>query len=346
MYHQDVIYGYPNARLKGMKTKFVEKKDLLKLAAITSFDEFIGFMEKTEYKQELVGLSILYKGADLVDRALGMNIARVYSRVVSISPEESLGVVNAFTGRWDVHNIKTILLGKHLGHSVESIERLLVPAGTLSKKILNRLTTQESVEGVVYHLVGTDYAKILIKQVKEYKRDRDINLLVNELDKFHYRRLTAIKQKGRDWERIAALIKLEIDSKNIITLMRYLNAGPRSFKLEHAFINGGRIKLSRLAELQEQDIPRIVSSIKSYIDLTEPMKLYEKDQSIVHFEIELERRLYERGLKAFRLSTLSVGSIVSFFYLKETETRNLRKIVRGIEFNAPREKIEEALVVV
>ena len=51
------------------------------------------------------------------------------------------------------------------------------------------------------------------------------------------------------------------------------------------------------------------------------------------------------GLKAFRLSTVSVGSIVGFLYLKEAEVGNLRKIVRGIEFNVSEEKIRENLLV-
>ena len=63
-------------------------------------------------------------------------------------------------------------------------------------------------------------------------------------------------------------------------------------------------------------------------------------------QVELEGRLYLMGLKAFRHSTLSVGSVVGYLYLRETEVGNLRRIARGMEFNVPKDRIQETLVVI
>jgi vacuolar-type H+-ATPase subunit C/Vma6 len=64
----------------------------------------------------------------------------------------------------------------------------------------------------------------------------------------------------------------------------------------------------------------------------------------VHFEVQLERSIVERGLRALRTSVLSVGAIASFIFLKEEEISNIRKIVRGIEFGIPRDEIREMVV--
>ena len=267
MPRQYLTYEYANARLKAMKTKLIVRNELIKLSSITSLDDLVSYLEKTDYRQELVSLSILHSGADLVDRALALNLARVYSKVVSLTPQESLEVVNAFTGRWDVHNLKTILLGKYLGHDHDSIQKLIVPAGSLEKRLLFKLSTQESVEEIVYCLGGTEYGDVLVESIREYDETKDIGLLTHELEKFYYMGLSSsVKRRGHEWDMIASLIRLEVDSKNITTLVRYVVAGSEPFDLEEALIDGGAVDLETLLKLKEQDIPHIVSGVRQHVD--------------------------------------------------------------------------------
>ena len=121
-FRDDVVYGYPNARIKSMKSRLMGAEETMKLLSAGSFTDLVSMLERTDLAGELTGLSIVHSGPDLVDRAIGMNLARVYSKVIRVAPAETLPVVNAFTGRWDVYNIKTILLGKHLGMFADRIK--------------------------------------------------------------------------------------------------------------------------------------------------------------------------------------------------------------------------------
>lgn len=344
-FRDDVTYGYPNARIKSMRSRLIGADETSRLLSAGSFTELVSMLERTDLAGELTSLSIAHSGPDLVDRALGMNLARAYSKVIRVAPPETLPVVNAFTGRWDVYNVKTILLGKHLGYSQKAIEERLVPAGRLDKSVLLKANAQESVDDAVFHLGGTEYGEALIKVYKAYKKSGDISVLTSELERHHYRMLGKAIGGGGDWARIRSLIGFEIDAKNIITLMRYVSAGREAFSLGESLIDGGRLSAERLMKMKEYDIPRIVSAVKPRVDLTEPLKAYEEDASIVHFETALERMLYVKGVRAFTLSTLSVGSIVGFLYMKEAEAGNVRRIVRGMEFGVPRERVAETLVV-
>ena len=346
-YLYEPTYGYANARLKAMKTRLVGKQELYKMCALSSIPELVSTLEKTEMKEDLVELSIMYHGADLIDRSLGRNLARTYSKVISMTPKQSMDIVLALTGKWDIHNIKTILLGKHLGHDKKAIQMLIVPAVGMDERALSRLNSQPNVEETVFFLGGTEYLSVLMPKFEEYEKTKEINLLTHELERYHFRRLrSTVQHRGMEWDLIRDLICLEVDAKNILALMRHVKAGPESFDLEASFIRGGNVDLSLLSRLDGKKIVDICASVRKMVDLSKPLVEFEKDGSLAHFEVDLENRIYLMGLKAFRLSTLSVGSIVGFLYLKETESGNIRKITRGIEYNVDPERIKKTLVVI
>ena len=95
---------------------------------------------------------------------------------------------------------------------------------------------------------------------------------------------------------VSKLMVLEVDKKNITALMRYANSGSAPFDMEQAFIEGGTMDYHIIKGLLEADIPSIVASLKPYIDLSKPFAAYQKDGSLVHFEVELENRIYLMGL--------------------------------------------------
>ena len=109
-------------------------------------------------------------------------------------------------------------------------------------------------------------------------------------------------------------------------------------------IPGGRITKSRMKKvLNFKTIDEVVKYGRR-IKLHDVLEKYKQDNSLLHFELDLEKILVTQSLKSFRRSVLSLGTIVSFLYLKEEEINNIRKIVRSKENGIPKEKVKQMLV--
>lgn len=335
------VYGYSNARVKGMRTHLLTKSQLEEMVRVGNVPGAIEILERTHFKQDLVALSLKYSGADLIGVALGRNKARTYRKLIRITPNGGKDIVIAFLRRWDMHNLKTILLGKSMGKPIEKIEPLLVPAGELDEEELKRLLVMDMGELIGY----LKKCKFCTPKGSGNKyKGTDIAVLVNELDRVYYSELAAKVSAGREGT-LAGLVKAEIDAKNIMLGIRGKREQVSGEELSNLLFEGGRIskkELLKLADIKSRD--EAMRKLTRHYDLKEAYDLYKKDNSIVHFEIALENNVAKMGVRALRRSMLSVGAIVGYIYLKDAEIGNIRKIINAIEFGIPEDKLKEMLV--
>ena len=72
---------------------------------------------------------------------------------------------------------------------------------------------------------------------------------------------------------------------------------------------------------------------------------FKKGGSLSLIENALEEEIAKEGLRELRRSVLSLSAIVGFLFLKERETKNIRKIVRTKAFGFSTEEIRKLVVV-
>lgn len=344
------VYGYSNSRIKSLKTSLLEKKFLQELIEANSFNEIISLLEKTSYKEDLAQASLenISNPIDLIEFSLSKNLSRTISFLAKIVPMEALPFLNTVFERYYVHNLKTILLAKHLNESRETAKKLLLKPLNVSEYKLNELLEAKDLLNVIDKLKNTEYYNALIKALPEYKKSNEIVLLLQELDLFYFQKIAKMvsesKQIKGDEKIISSLIESEIDSKNLMNILRgKINHLEKTF-IEKILISGGTLKQEVLKTLLKEDsIEKLVKNIPNY-NLSSSLEKFKEDNSLIHFELELESQRLKKGLSVLRRSILSIGTIMGFAYLKEQEIANIKKILRAKEFNLSKQETEKMLV--
>lgn len=332
-------YAYANARVKAMKSRLIPRSRIRELIDVNSASEVAAVLEQFEYRDELLELGLRHRGADLVEFALSRNLAKAGRKLLMIMPERDKPVLASLLRRWDIHNLKTIMAGKHLRKSADSIEPFLVAAGELSTALLARLLEQPDVASVITALAGTEYAKRLQPLADAYASGKGVLPLLNALDAQYYEMLSAEALGIRD-PHAKALLKDEIDTKNVMSIMRAKANGVPADAAEKWLIAGGSLGTSMLRNLLAMgSVLEVAESVKARFNLEKELEHYKEDGSLAHFEAAMERGIAERGASALASSCLSICAVLGYLYLKEIEVGNIRKIVRAKEFALPKGSI-------
>ncbi len=142
-----LLYGYSNARVRAMRTALMTRRqaeELLKLHTNAAVAEFLS--SRTAYREDFANMQAKITDEERVETAVSRNFARTAQKLIRITPEQSKITLRAFLGRYDVHNLKAILLAKKLGKSREDAQHLLIPAGSLSKQELSQMLGAKSAD--------------------------------------------------------------------------------------------------------------------------------------------------------------------------------------------------------
>lgn len=336
-----LVFAYSNARTKAMKGLLLSSSKIREMVQVKTLTEVIAILEQTPYKSDMIVSSQRLHGADAIDHALSRNLAKTCSKVLSFSPKQSTEMIERILKKWDVHNIKTIIAGKHAGSSPSEIESFIVPVSRESSWLSKKLIEQPDVDGILRFLSLTPYACPLSEAMDDYKKSRNIAQLLTGFDKFYYTELASSANFTGE-QRLAYLIKTEINIKNIMTILRTKENKLAEKDIMGLVIGGGTLHTEFLSSIaRAESVKDVVDKLKSYFDLSEPLKKYSEDRSLVHFETVLEKLLVQKGVMTLRVACLSTAALISFLYLKEIEINNIRKIVRAKEYDLPPEKISE-----
>ncbi len=126
-------YGYVNARIRGMRSRLLDRKEIENLIFQPDLDSLIADLEKTAYKEDIIEAKVLYSGVLCIEYALRKNFTRTFRKILGfVSESEAERYIRIFLHRWDVQNIKTILRGKNIHVTNEEILDCLVPPENLT----------------------------------------------------------------------------------------------------------------------------------------------------------------------------------------------------------------------
>ena len=365
-----LVYGYSNARVRAMRTALLSRRqaeDLLKVRTNAAVAEYLG---RTGYREDFTGMPASINDEDRVEMAVSRNFARTAQKIIEITPKQSKGTLRAFLGRYDVHNLKTILLARKLGRGKEETRRMLIPAGSLSGAELERMLSAKSadelyeairVSGFGARFFSSASIRHIPKaQIRAVLQQPDSNtakldMLLSALDSYYYEVASLAANGGQaDAGILLNLIRSEADAKNVITIMRMKKGGAEKRAITKSMVAGGNFTHRQLENMAEAKDFREVAKLASGFFISETgrgefaaaEKLYNADGQLSHFEVVFEGSIARRSLKVLRRSMMSIGAIAGFLFLKEEEMNNIRKIVRGKALGLSPEKVSEMLILV
>ena len=349
-----VDYEYINARIRGMKSRLLGRKELEALGAKLDLNSVIDELENTPYRQDLEDASVKYSRLAAVEEALRQNLSKTFRLIFSfVKDEDAETLISIFLNKWDVQNIKTILRGKNIQEVPAEIAESLAPAGALSDATLTELIKQPDVKAVIDLLAtwGIEYSRPLTQHFKEFSETRDLVVLEYALDKFYYgRALDAVAGDSYDEGIIRGIVRTEIDVTNIKNVLRIIRDKVELKDPEYYFIPGGKElnvdKLSALSQIRTIDgvIKQLAGS--SYDFLARLPDEYVTAEKISPFEKELDKYVLQKSLSLFSGDPLSLALVIAYLWAKFNEITNIRIIAMCKTEYVPEKELMEELVFV
>ncbi|MDD5771840.1 MAG: V-type ATPase subunit [bacterium] len=216
-------YGYINARVRAMKSVLLSRDFYEELLHTHEFMSLISLMDKSPYRTEVEECAISKSEMAGVDEALKRNLSRNFRRILNFTAGEPHDLIMLLLGRWDLHNIITLLRGIHIKATPEQIMESLIPAGELDTPFLDQLAHLNSIKEVIDLLAtwGSPYAKALIDKFMEYTETKNLSMMELSLYKMYYQHvLEIIKNRSYNCKVLEELISYEIDAINTTTILR------------------------------------------------------------------------------------------------------------------------------
>src|SRR4030042_61285 len=110
-------YGYINARIRGLRSRLLERKEIEDFWNVKGIDDVIQKLRGTDYGIQLGQLSSSYDGINLIEHALRENLSFNLRKLLDFSSDEPNKLIRILLRKWDANNLKSILRGKHSGAS-------------------------------------------------------------------------------------------------------------------------------------------------------------------------------------------------------------------------------------
>ncbi len=321
-------YTYPNARVRARKGRLFTEKE---------FSEIIESQNVEEVKNYLRGVPDYAKYIDQypLEKALDTQLAETYDLIARITPENSKETFKFLLKKWDIRNIKSIIIAKEAGLSADQTLELIVPFGELSDK-LDSLIEADSVTEVLNGLEGTEYPKILEYAVPIYNETGLLLPLEASLDKYLLQNLLrASATPGDDnTNYLHNYIGTMVDVANVKIIIRAKADNLKYDDIEPYMISDGyQIREWKLKELMEaEDVAGVVSNLEGtdYAPmLSDAMTDFTETSSMASFENALDSHVNERAKTISLKNQFGIGPMIGFLSKKEREIKNLKIIARG-----------------
>jgi V/A-type H+-transporting ATPase subunit C len=301
------------------------------------FSEIIESGNIDEVKNYLRGFPDYAKYIDQypLEKALDTLLAENYDLVARITPENSRDAFKFLLKKWDIRNIKSVVIAKAVGLNTDDTLDLIVPYGDLTDK-LDALIEADDVNEVLGALEGTEYAPILEDAIPLYQETGMLLPLEASLDKYLLENLlrTVATPEDDNTSYLKNYVGDMVDSTNLKIILRAKVDGLKFEDIEPYMISDGyQIREWKLKDLLEsEDVAGVVSGLEGtdYAPLlSEAMADYNETGSISAFETALDNHVNDTAKKISLKNQFGIGPMIGFLSRKEREIKNLKIIVRG-----------------
>lgn len=321
-------YTYPNARVRARMGRIFNEKQ---------FYEIIESGNIEEVKNYLRGYPDYAKYIDQypLEKALDTLLAENYDLVARITPENSRDAFKFLLKKWDIRNIKSIVIAKAVGLNADDTLDLIVPYGDLTDK-LDALIEADNITEVLGALEGTEYAPILEDAIPIYQETGMLLPLEASLDKYLLENLlrTVATPEDDNTSYLKNYVGDMVDSTNLKIILRAKVDGLKFEDIEPYMIsNGYQIREWKLKDLLEtEDVAGVVSGLEGSdyaAILSGAMADYNETGSISAFETALDNHVNDTAKKISLKNQFGIGPMIGFLSRKEMEIKNLKIIARG-----------------
>jgi V/A-type H+/Na+-transporting ATPase subunit C len=348
-------YSSSFGRLQSLSTNFLSKDTIQSLVKSEDVAEMRRMLESTWYGPEIERASSLYSPPELLEVALNRHLVEINKIVLETAPFSGKTAIRSYLLKWDIHNIELILSSKIIGRTITETEPFLVssrnfPAGitggNISHDEMKIILSQPGIEGVVNYLVKYKYGNIIMRHFDTIQKTGDLSHLMVDLMAYYYSTLIeSLKFFQGDEGVIRDVIRMQIDKKNILSLLKGKNSNLERELVNKHLIEGGHIALSELLEMfGSKNVVEFVNRIEERLIMGDLLETYRKTHSLIDFEIAMDQFISTKYVQRLKNISLSIGYIFHFIIIAEFEWDNIKRIAYGKRYGIPMERIKSMLL--
>ncbi len=347
---RSMLYVYCNATISAWEARLLPEPRLMEFADSPKVANVLAGLEDTNYRAHFADIPRV-EDIDViaVERALKANLSSRYRELLEILPKERKATIGRVIQRMDLWNLKVILTAIH--NKVPKERRLeeTIPSPTFPRERLELLASAENFEELLEYFRGTEYFDVLTAALEGYEK-LGLTAVLSALDKHYYTALLKdVLSKRAQRSVLKGTLGYEVDAVNIKLILRLKKEGvPPDEITKHLILPSHELTEGMLrAMIVADDIPSAIRTISRTAfgpSLLEVLPKFEETGSLFAFEKALDERLLGICKWMSVMQFFSIAPVVTYIYLKETEARNLRAIIRLKADKVEPEKIKEMLV--
>jgi V/A-type H+/Na+-transporting ATPase subunit C len=343
-------YPYAVARVKSKKSLLLTKDNYPKLLMM-DLNEIARFLGETQYKVEMAELASRYDGVNLIELGTAMNQARVYSQILGFCTGDLKTTLEKYLARWDYMNVKTLLRAKLANVTTEELQEDIVAAGKLTNDDIMALFSLDSVKDILDVICRKYGIDVPDEIASALETSNDLGPVEDYLDKLYYQRFfEQLDHPTRPEKILVNWMRIEVDMRNIITLLKLKRYKVHTDHPDSYFIDGG-------AELSVKELVRIMTTesleaaivelgkLSYYEQIKDALEAAKQTGSLSEVEITLHKRLARQSEKLSRVYPSSVLPIVDYIVRKKIEVDNIRIIARCKQSGLNPDQIKKLLVI-
>lgn len=349
-------YASSFGRLQAISLSLLSKEEMQNLMKAKDEAEMVKSLGSTWYKSEIEKAATIFKESDLLEVALNRHLVYVNKIALEATPFNGKSAIRAYLSKWDIYNIELILSAKSMGRPISETESFLVSsrnvpagisAGNISHDEMKIILSQTGVDGVVNQLVKYNYGTILMQHLETYQKTGDLGPMMSALQTFYYHNLLeSLKFFQGDEGLIRDFIRAEIDKKNVLSLLKAKESDLDKEIVSRHIIEGGKMTKNELLDIYNaKDVSEIVGRIENRFMLVNALAQYKKSNSLIDFEVALDKFINSEYVKKLKNIALSIGTIFYFIINTEHERENIKRIAYGKRYNLSTDYINSLLLI-
>lgn len=355
MFFDARVWGYTNARIRGMKGTILDPNILDEMVKVKSVPALVELLSHTPYKESIAKVTSQDVGNHLIEQATQLHFSTTVKKIKKTLPKSGIKPLNALLERFDILNLKAIIGGRNSKKQYAEIRGNIYPLGLLSESDCQMLyDVSDSL--FLSTFKSTEFGKLLfdgrilseahkrvLQQAFRNPAQRYESFMILDAYAYELFDISLKSSPNKDTNSIRKLLKREVDAKNIVMIERLkrLNFTPQ--RIQQYLISGGTIGLSQFLRIINTQDPK---EVRKFLSSRFRDAVLSENLDLVELEVSLERALAKEKTSLFARSMFSIGVALGFLLLKEQEVFNIHKILKGKEFGLSEKDVKDMLVVV
>ena len=269
-------YSYTYIKIGFLKQLIMDEITLKKLEEIDEIKQFTEFISKF-----YPGINITSYTIEEIERALFHTYIKLIGRIIYISPRNMRIFLKNFLIKYEIMNIKRVILGTILGMSIADKSLLvnkLVEKYLDNTEFMDELIEISSLDEIQLYMKQTKYNKAIREGILYFKNTNEIFVLEAFLDQFYYENLKNEIKHLAQKERFMISLYLKYISEiyNLNTIYRGIKNNIERNLLSQFLVNTymflDKNKLMDLLNLT--NIDDLILDLNQYLSKTKEIKPY------------------------------------------------------------------------